>query len=330
LTLPAVTHRRVPARVQQLLAPLGVGVETWTGPLDVFQHTDLVFPPVSAATEVLTLHDVCFLDSDAWHDPGFRRRVEPRLRRCARRAGAVIVPSRRTADAVVRHGLTTADRVHVIPLGVDHIDPTSRPDDEARLRAGLAAVGHDVSGELLVLLPGTREPRKNQLAVVRAFLSLAPGAARLVMIGPRGWRADELESLLRQPDVRRRVAVLGPVSEDDLQAWFRTADLVVYPSLAEGFGLPVAEAMRCGRAVLTSRATPMADLGGEAVVAVDAGDETELRSALAALLEDEPRREALGVAAAERVATLTWDAAATALEQVYRDVANSRHEPRLS
>jgi glycosyltransferase involved in cell wall biosynthesis len=279
---------------------------------------------------VLTLHDVCFLDNDTWHDAGFRRRIEPRLRRRAAAARAIVVPSARTADAVLAHGLASADRVHVIPLGVDHIDPSPRHKDGYRVQRALRSMGHGRPVGRLVLLPGTREPRKNQLAVVRAWLSLAPADALLVLIGPQGWRADELESLLRQPAVRRSVAVLGAVDEEDLAAWFRTADLVVYPSFVEGFGLPAFEAMRCGRAVLTSRHTPMADLGGEAVVAVDPADETALGLALAELLADEPRRAALGAAAAGRVGHLTWDRAAEALEHVHRSIVGSRSERRLS
>jgi len=321
LALAGVRASPVPARLQRALAPLGFGVESLLGPLDVFQHTDLVFAPVARAAPVLIVHDLCFLHDEGWHDAGFARRVGPRLAAAAAEARAVVVPSARVAADVAARRLAPAERVHVVPWGADHVPAAPAPDDGARLAALRRRTGLPAEGPL-VLLPGTREPRKNQLAALSAFLR-ARGAARgapavLLLAGPRGWGCDELEARLADPSLAGAVGVAGEVEEAELAALLRGADVVLYPSLAEGFGLPVAEALRCGRAVLTSAATPMADLGGAAVLAVDPRDATALEQALAALLADPSRRAALGEAGRRVAAPLSWDATAARLEALYR------------
>jgi glycosyltransferase involved in cell wall biosynthesis len=328
LRLPGVSAPPVPARLQRALAPLGFSVETLLGPLDVFQHTDLVFAPVAHAAPVVIVHDLCFLRGAGWHDAGFVRRVEPRLRAAAARARALVVPSARVAADVASAGLAPPDRVHVVPWGADHVDRAPAAGDAERLAALRRRAGLPADGPL-VLLPGTREPRKNQLAALDAFLrarSAARGApAVLLLAGPRGWGCTELEARLADPALAGAVSVAGEVDEADLAALLRGADVVLYPSFEEGFGLPVAEALRCGRAVLTSAGTPMADLGGEAVVAVDPRDAAALEQALARLLADPAAREALGAAGRRAVAPFTWDAAAARLAQLYRTLVTDVH-----
>ena len=326
LALPGARGLRLPARLQRLLAPLGFSAETLLGPLDVFQHTDLVFAPVAQAGQVVVVHDLCFLAGRGWHDDRFAQRVEPRLRAAAARARALVVPSARVAADVLSQGLSTPDRVHVVAWGADHVDGTPQADDGERVAALRRRAGLPADGPL-VLLPGTREPRKNQLAALLAFLRArraAQGApAVLLAAGPRGWGCAALEERLADPSLAGAVGTVGEIDDADLAALLRRADVVLYPSFAEGFGLPVVEALRCGRAVLTSAGTPMADLGGAAVLAVDPRDGTALEQALAALLADPSRRAALGSAGAAAVAGLTWEVTATRLSRLYHALAGA-------
>lgn len=324
--LPGVCGPRLPARLIAALSALGLSVETWCGALDVFHHTDLVFAPAGRAREVLTVYDLVYLADDDWHEPGFAAAALRRLRPRLAAARAVVVPCARVADDLLARGLAPATKVHVAPLGCDHVDPRPGVDDEERVRGLLRACGLQ-PGERRLLVLGTREPRKNQAAVLAAHLARGRADERLIFAGAPGWGVPELEARLADPRVAgsprapggdgATVAVLDEVSEDDLSALLRTVDAVVYPSLAEGFGLPVFEALRCGRPVLTARGTPMADLAGEAVLAVDPRDPGELARGLDALLDDPRRAAELSAAGPAAVAGSTWASHAEALEHVY-------------
>ncbi len=320
--LPGVVHRRFPARLQQALAPFGFGVETLLGPLDVYHHTDLVHAPVRRTPEVLNVYDLVFLRDASWHAPGFRAGVEPRLRTRAAAARAVIVPARRIADEVLAAGVATAARTTVVALGVDHVEGLEQPGDAARVARVLAGAGLGAAViEKLVVVPGTREPRKNQAAVLDAFQALADPRAALLFVGPEGWCCEALEARLAPRARPARVGVAGLVEDADLFALYRHAAVVAYPSFAEGFGLPVFEALRCGTPVLTATGTPMADLAGDAVLAVDPHDGRAVRVGLGRLLGDDILAAELAAAGPPTVAPLTWSATAAALEAVYRAAA---------
>lgn len=310
---------RIPARVQRLL---GLAADRALGGVDVFHHVDLVDTPVADAREVVTIHDLLFLDDRGWHAPSFRRDVEPRVRRLAARADAIVVPSARVADDVVRHGVARARDVHVVPHGVDHVSARPQPDDRARVDALLERAGLR-RPELLVVALGTREPRKNHAALVDAIEARPDDRAALLLAGPRGWGVPRLEERLarRAPDAR--FGTCGEVDEADVGALLRTADVVAYPSLAEGFGLPVFEALRCGRPVLTSRSTPMADLAGDAVALADPTDPRDVARGLDALLDDASARADLAAAAPAAVAHLTWDRAAARLVELDRAIVGT-------
>ncbi len=311
-----VVRGRIPARVQRVL---GLAADDALGGVDVFHHLDLVYAPVRAAQQVVTIHDLVFLDDNDWHPPGFRRDVEQRVRAAAARAAALVVPSERVAADVVRHGMARARDVHVVAHGVDHIDATPQPDDGALVEAALQRARLR-RPEVLVVALGTREPRKNHEAILDATEARPDGRAALLLVGPRGWGVPQLEERLAAAATRSdaRVATTGEVDEPTLAALLRTADVVAYPSFAEGFGLPVFEALRCGRAVVTSTNTPMSDLAGDAVITVDPHDPRALAAALEDLITSAATRDELGAAARQAVAHLTWDRAASALVDIDR------------
>jgi glycosyltransferase involved in cell wall biosynthesis len=275
-------------------------VEGATGPVDLAHATAFV-PCPTRAPLVVTIHDL------AWaHAPGRHTRQGLRVLRrsldVTRDSATVVVTSseasRRDLEA---HGIE-AERVRLVPLGVDHTPVGADDVSAVRQRYGLPPV--------FVLFVGTLEPRKNLRRLATAMAALRDPTP-LVVAGPTGW-GDVASGITG--DVR----FLGFVAPADLPALYAAADVFAYPSEFEGFGLPVLEAMAQATPVVTSAGTATEEVAGDAAVLVDPFDV----DAIAAGIEDARcRADELAVAGRGRAATMTWDAAARSTLAVYREVA---------
>jgi glycosyltransferase involved in cell wall biosynthesis len=228
----------------------------------------------------------------------------------ARRAAAFQCISRSTEADLIQRFPPVAGRTHVVPLAADE-----------RFRADGPSA--NVDDRPYVLGVGTLEPRKNLPRLVEAFASLpleTRGDRLLALVGPDGWDAGETLGTIDRH--RALVRTLGFVPDEQLAALYRGADLFAYPSLYEGFGLPVLEAMRCGTAVLTSSLSSLPEVAGDAAVYVDPTDTADIRAGLARALEDASLRTALSDAGLERSAEFSWTRCASetiaVLERVSR------------
>jgi glycosyltransferase involved in cell wall biosynthesis len=317
-------HRMPPARewqpripIEMLLLPRLALYDSWqrlrwprveqaTGPVDVVHATAHV-APASTAPWVATIHDLHFL-----HEPGhFTARGVSVFRRfldlVRREAALAVCPSEATRADCLAAGLP-GDRVRLVPWGT----ATPRASDEERARVR-RAYGLD---RPFVLFAGTVEPRKNLPRLLDAYGRLDPARAELVLVGPDGW-GDASATASLPPGTRR----LGFVPGADLAALYGAAAVVAYPSLREGFGLPVLEAMAQGAAVVTSATTSTAEVAGDAALLVDPLDTDAIAGALDRLLSDRDLAARLGAAAAARAATYTWARTAEAMVGAYREAA---------
>jgi glycosyltransferase involved in cell wall biosynthesis len=240
--------------------------------------------------------------------PPLRSLVVERLTLAAavRRSEQLLAISQATADMLVDRLPGARERVTVMPLGVS---PAFRD-----------ASGADDGERDFVLAVGTLEPRKNFPRLVEAYRRLPEDLQRqhpLVVAGRIGWDASETMKALRS--LGERCRLLGPVDDEQLAGLYRRCAVFCYPSLAEGFGLPVLEAMAAGAAVLTSDRSSLPEVGGDAVAYVDPTHPAAISSALAALLGDPERRARLSERARARAAEFSWDAtAATAVTALER------------
>jgi glycosyltransferase involved in cell wall biosynthesis len=228
-------------------------------------------------------------------------------------AAAVVVPSHATRDECVAAGID-GDRITVVPHGVRPAGTT--PDEVAEFRRRL---GLD---RPYVMWAGTREPRKNLPTLLAAFTRVLRSGADLdlVLVGPDGWGPEQAR-LSRTEE--QRVRLLGRVSGADLAAAYAGAAVFCYPSLREGYGMPVTEAMAHGVPVVTSRGTATEEAAGGAALLVDPRDEAELAEALLAACE--PGRAAeMAAASVRRAAGLSWAASARATADVLRRAAQGR------
>ncbi|HWF26628.1 MAG TPA: glycosyltransferase family 1 protein [Solirubrobacteraceae bacterium] len=214
-----------------------------------------------------------------------------------RRARGLVCISHATAAALLERFPAARGKVTVAPLGVS---PALSAPATAEF-AGLPAVG-------FVLAVGTLEPRKNLPRLVAAYAAL-PAALKhahpLVVVGARGWDTGPTLAALRS--LGDRCTLLDTVSDAALAELYRRCALFCYPSLGEGFGLPVLEAMAAGAAVLTSSVSSLPEVGGDAVDYVDPASTASIAAGLARLLSSPPRRAMLGARARERAAGFSWD-----------------------
>jgi glycosyltransferase involved in cell wall biosynthesis len=283
------------------LVPVGRGA-------DIVHAVSLMAPPARAPLSV-ALHDIAFrLVPEAFPARG-RAWHEAALRRVARRAELVVVPSMTTKEALAAEGLRLDDRMVVIEYGSDHLPP---PDLEATDRV-LRRLGID--GEYFVAV-GTLEPRKNLARLVGAFArarSELPEPWPLVVVGPYGWgRGEKVESA--------GVVFAGAVSEPVLAGLYARARCCCYVPLVEGFGFPAVEAMRLGTPVVSS-AVPSA---GGASLEADPTDTDGIADAILRVGSDEELRAKLIEAGHARTAQLTWAATAAAHARAWRDLVGAR------
>ena len=280
-------------------------------------------PERARLPRVVTVHDLTFFDHPDWHErtkaPFFRRAISV----AARRAEAVICVSATTARRL-EELLAPAARVFTVPHGVDHarFRPEGSPGvAEEADRGLLAAAGVEPP---YVAFLGTVEPRKGLDVLVAAFDRLAgdhPGL-RLVVTGGRGWGTGPVDEALRRMRHASRVVRTGYLPDDAVPALLRAAEVVAYPSRAEGFGLPVLEALACGARVVTTTGSAMEEVAAGAARLVPPGDAAALADAIEAELADASRgaaprrREGIAVAAG-----YTWARSADAHLAVYREIA---------
>lgn len=316
---------RIPARAFQPVAwRLGVPRVEWlAGGFDALLATNFL-PPATGMLDrsVLVVHDLAFerYPETAPHIDGrWRRRFAEALARCA----AVVVPSAATRDDLVAlHGVGP-ERVHVVPHGIRA--EAFAPPPDARERARRVRERFGIGGRYVLFLGGI-EPRKNLARLVRAFASVGPEAWLALAGGPVRWyprAAAEVEAeVARLPaSVRRRVVRTGYVADEDRLALLWGAELLAYPSLAEGFGLPVLEAFAAGVPVLASRASSLPEVAGEAALLVDPLDEEGIAEGISRLLADEELRARLRAAGLERCRRFTWRRTAEATAAVLRAAA---------
>lgn len=281
-------------------------VELATGPVEVIHATTSAIPPKSAPL-VVTVHDLAFVHSPEHYTARGLRLFERGLQLTMREADIVVCPSRATAVDCEAHGIEP-DRLRVVPWGVEPVAVT-----DAELADTLAA--YDITSPY-ILWTGTIEPRKNLRRLVEAFLTMDT-EAHLVLAGPQGWNEDLSRSIASADS---RIRTLGYVRPAALAALYTGATVFCYPSLLEGFGLPVLEAMAQGTAVVTSRGTATEEAAGGAAVLVDPLDTTSIADGIAELLNDPPRAELLGAAGRARAAELTWTSCAEKMHAIYDEV----------
>lgn len=262
---------------------------------------------------IATIYDVCALEHPEWFTASRAAYYAGAIRRASRIARRVLVPSETVRNDLVRLGLCTPGSIEVVPLG-PHPDahPRSSEDSEAFRKAkGLP--------EHYVLYVGTLEPRKNLVRLIRAYArACRQPEIHLVIAGRRGWKYAPLFRAAETSPAAKRIHFVDFVPEGDLMPLIAAAELVAFPSLYEGFGLPALDAMACGVPLVASSGGALPEVVGTAAPTPDPNEEDQLAGALAAVLADEALRQRLREAGPKQAARFTWTEAARRTLSCYR------------
>ncbi len=302
---------------EQFVQPLAVRQER----IQLLHALAFAGPLAISIPWVVTVYDLSFARYPGSFNAANRLYLTWAVRDSVRRAARVIAISESTRrDLVSRFGVDPA-KVIVTYCGTDAaFSPASRTEIESfRSTRGLP--------DRFVLFVGTLEPRKNVARLLRSFARARRTARlphRLVLIGARGWKYAQVDRVIAEEGIAGDVVFPGYIPQEELPGWYRAADLLVYPSLYEGFGLPPLEAMACGTPVVTSNAASLPEVVDNAALVVSPTDEDQISDAIVRALDDRALREQLVERGLARAKQFSWKRAALETAAVYRAVLAER------
>ena len=281
------------AKPRLLLDPL------WPRGADLFHGLNQRLPRMRSRRTVATFHDL-FVMTGEYSTPEFRSRFTAQARDAGR------------ADLIIAVSAFTASQV-VALLGV--------PQSKLRVvhHGTRALPSPEIPREKVILNVGAIQKRKNIARLVEAFETVDSGW-RLVLAGAAGYGAAEIMERIGRSPARPRISVLGYVSPGELAAWYRRAMIFAFPSLDEGFGMPLLEAMAAGTPVITSNRSALPEVAGDAALLVDPGDTTALARGLTDLIRSEELRRDLAQRGIGRARFFTWEKAVLETWQVYKEL----------
>ena len=305
-TFPAISERNLTRIWHRLKVPFP-RVEWLTGgAIDLFHATDFVLAPVSAKTKMLTVHDLAFMRYPEAAMPSLHHYLNIVVPRSIGRADHVIADSGHTAQDLEELWPQLAGRISVVQGAVDH-SFFRRVTDQNALQATRRKYGLDDRPFILGL--STLQPRKNFARLIRAFHAARQEAAlphQLVIGGKKGWLFDDIFNTVRDLNLEEDVHFPGFIADSDLPALYSAAEFFAYPSLYEGFGLPIIEALACGTPVLTADNSCLPEAGGDGALYVDAESVDSIAGGITRLAAQPELRAKLAAAGQAHARAFTW------------------------
>jgi glycosyltransferase involved in cell wall biosynthesis len=295
---------------EQVVQPFALRKER----VDLLHALAFVAPLLSPCPSVVTIYDLSFLIYPDSFKRSKRFYLDLFTRLSARKARRIIAISDSTKRDVVRLLGVSPDKVGVVYCGIGE---AFRPLDEDQVAAFRSKRGLP---ERFILFVGTIEPRKNVTRLIEAFADLrfAICDLRLVIGGAKGWFYEDVFARVEELGLEGEVMFPGYIPVSELPLWYNAAELFVYPSLYEGFGLPPLEAMACGTPVVTANTSSLPEVVGEAGLTVDPLDVEGLAEAMRRVLGDEALRQEMRERGLQRAKGFSWTKTALETVQVYR------------
>lgn len=276
-------------------------------------HTQYVSPIPSYCKTMITLHDILFESHPQYFSTMFNIRSKILMRLSAARASHIFTVSEFSKKEIISRYHIKNEKISVIYNGVDKSKfyPSSDGIDIIN-KSGL------VSKEY-ILTVGRLEPRKNHESLIRAYAELDTEFP-LVLIGQKHFGYEHIEKLIKSLNLKDKIILLENVSNNELSSYYRHAKLFVYPTWAEGFGMPVIEAMASGVPVITSNLTSLPEVVGDAGILVDPSNILEIKKAMEKILPSETVAKGLSVRGAIQADKFQWSASAHQVKSVYASI----------
>lgn len=295
-------------------------VDSLLGGVDVYHATNYYLLNTRSARTAVTIHDLSFISMPETSSPKIRKLFAAGVPRFVRTADAVIACSRSTANDITRCIGIDPAKVTVIYEAADETLVPWRRETAARH----IAEKYGVTTPYLLFV-GTLEPRKNIPRLVQAFDRVRKEIPhKLVLAGPDGWMIDQVNSAIYESNCSDAITRIGYVaSTGDIAAFYSAADAFLFPSLYEGFGLPVLEAMKCGCPVVCANNSSLPEVAGDAALYVDAQDVEGLAAAIEKIASDEAARQILAAKGRIQVANFSWASCANETASLYRRLAEA-------
>jgi len=286
-------------------------IERLIGKVDVFHCSDWT-QPRCRGKKIATVHDLTPILFAKYHEAYLIDCFKQNLKLIEKEVDQVITVSKATEEDLVNNSIITRDKVEVIYSGVDKKFAPASETECNRVKTKYKL------DKPYILSVGTKEPRKNIGRLIEAFQSLANQDIDLVLAGKYGWGENHMSNLKSQMS---NIKEIGFVGDKDLPAFYSGAQVFAYPSLYEGFGMPILEAMACGCPVITSNISSLPEVAGDAALLVYPKDEKEIAKAMMALVDDEKLRNKLIKRGYEQVKKFSWQKTAEKTLELYHKIA---------
>jgi glycosyltransferase involved in cell wall biosynthesis len=284
-------------------------------------HVTYVTPPYCPCPTVVTVHDIAFKLYPEFFPARVRlilsMLVPPSMRRAAR---VITVSESAKRDIIAHYGIPESKIAVTHEAAAAHYCVT---DDRGRVEEVKQRYGIERD---FILIVGNLQPRKNTKRLIQAYARLPATLRkryRLVVVGQALWLHSDVYRAIAEHDLHDSVTFTGYVSDADLVLLYNAASLFVYPSIYEGFGLPVLEAMACGTPVITSNCSSLPEVAGQAAILVDPTDIDEIARAMASVVTDPTLARSLSTIGRERASTFSWQQTARQTAKVYAEVLNA-------
>jgi len=294
-------------------------IETFVGNVQIFHSTDPFLPPTKNAKAICTVHDLAY--------KRFPEMFEPRVpswdkyvQRSVHSADAIIVPSQQTKSDLIEMLQVSTERVHIVQPPVDECFSSTKNISENEIVKQKFQLTKP-----FILFVGTFEPRKNISAIVKGFEQVQEESrpdVDLVLVGKQGWLYDETLRTINSSPVKSHIHYLEYVSDNELASLYRQALCFVYPSLYEGYGFPILEAMASGVPIITSNTSSLRELADGVALLVDPRSIQDIAEAMTMLITNEVRRVEMRQRGLHIIQQFTADAAAKKVLDIYTSLAS--------